>query len=110
MGRLDGKVAVVSGAARGQGRAHAIALAREGASIVAFDALHKFDTIHEASTEPDLEETVRLVEKEDQRILARKVDARDLSALRALADEAVSEFGKVDVLAVNHGIWAISEN
>jgi (+)-trans-carveol dehydrogenase len=110
MGRLDGKVAVVSGAARGQGRAHAVALAREGASIVAFDALRHFDTIHEGSTEADLEETVRLVEKEDQRILARKVDARDLSALRSLANEAVGEFGKVDVLAVNHGIWAISEN
>jgi (+)-trans-carveol dehydrogenase len=110
MGRLDGKVAVVSGAARGQGRAHAVALAREGASIVAFDALQHFDTLHEGSTEADLEETVRLVEKEDQRILARKVDARDLSALRSLADEAVSELGKVDVLAVNHGIWAISEN
>lgn len=87
MGRLDGKVAVVTGAARGQGRAHAIALAREGATIVAADILEPLNAPrHSASTEEDLAETVRLVEKEDQRILASKTDVRDLGQLRDLAD------------------------
>lgn len=111
MGRLDGKVAVVTGAARGQGRAHAVALAQEGATIVAADILEPLRTPrHTAATEADLAETVELVEKEDQRILARKVDVRDLAALESLADEAMTEFGRVDVLAVNHGIWAITPN
>jgi NAD(P)-dependent dehydrogenase (short-subunit alcohol dehydrogenase family) len=98
---------MVSRAACGQGRAHAVDLASEGASTVASS---HFDTINEGSTEADLEETVWLVEKEDQRILARNIAARGLSALRRLADDAVSEFGKMGVLVVNHGIWAISRN
>ncbi|WP_216892838.1 mycofactocin-coupled SDR family oxidoreductase [Nocardia alni] len=111
MGRLAGKVAVVTGAARGQGRSHAVALAKEGATIVAVDVLEKLRTpLHAGSTAEDMAETVRLVEKEDQRILARKVDVRDLAALKSLADEAMTEFGRIDVLVVNHGIWAISEN
>ena len=111
MGRLKGKVAVVTGAARGQGRAHAVALAQEGATIVALDILESLRTpLHEGATEDDMAETVRLVEKEDQRVLARKVDARDLTALKQCADDAMTEFGRIDILAVNHGIWAISEN
>ncbi|MFE5699112.1 mycofactocin-coupled SDR family oxidoreductase [Rhodococcus koreensis] len=111
MGRLDGKVAVVTGAARGQGRAHAVALAEEGATIVALDILDSLRSpLHKGSTAEDMAETVRLVEKEDQRILAVKADARDLNALTALADQAMAEFGRIDVVVVNHGIWAISEN
>jgi (+)-trans-carveol dehydrogenase len=110
-GRLTGKVAVVSGAARGQGRAHAVALAREGATIVAFDICEPLRTpMHPGASTEDLEETARLVEAEDQRCLSAKVDARDLSGLQTLADQAMAEFGRIDVLAVNHGIWAISEN
>jgi (+)-trans-carveol dehydrogenase len=110
-GRLAGKVAVVSGAARGQGRAHAVALAREGATIVAFDICEPLRTpMHPGATAEELEETARLVEAEDQRCLSAKVDARDLAGLQELADQAVGEFGGIDVLAVNHGIWAISEN
>lgn len=111
MGSLGGKVAVVTGAARGQGRAHAVALARAGASIVAFDILEPLRApLHEGATEEDMAETVRLVEKEDQRILSRKVDARNLAALKQLADDAMAEFGRIDVIVVNHGIWAISPN
>jgi (+)-trans-carveol dehydrogenase len=110
-GRLTGKVAVVSGAARGQGRAHAIALAREGASIVAFDICEPLNSpMHPGATVEELDETARLVEAEDQRCVSAKVDARNLGEVQGLADQAMSEFGRVDVVAVNHGIWAISEN
>lgn len=83
MGRLDGKVAVISGAARGQGRSHAVTLAREGASIVAFDVCEGFETVlTPPATEAELEETAKLVEEQDQRCLAVKADARDLPAWR----------------------------
>src|SRR5262245_30327028 len=105
MGRLDGKVAVISGGARGQGRSHAVALAREGASIVVFDRCDGFETITTPpATEADLEETVRLVEEQDQRCIALKADARDLPALQELAERTVAELGSVDVLCVNHGV------
>lgn len=111
MARLEGKVAVVSGAARGQGREEALALAREGASIVAFDICEPLRSPrHPAATEADLEETARLVEAEGRACIAVKADARDLAALEALADRAVAEFGRVDVLIVNHGIWAVAES
>ncbi len=74
MGRLEGKVAVVTGAARGQGRAHAVALAKEGATIVALDILESLRSpLHEGATVDDMAETARLVEKEDQRILTAKL-------------------------------------
>lgn len=111
MGRLDGKVAVVSGAARGQGRAHAATLAREGASIVAFDICEKLaHPLTPGATEEQLAETMRVVEEQDQRCLTQKADARDLSAMQELADRAMSEFGKIDILVVNHGIWTVDEN
>ena len=111
MGRLEGKVAVVSGAARGQGRAHALRLASEGADIVAFDICEPFRTPrHTGATSEDLAETARLVEDMDRRCLSAEVDARDLPALTALAEQTVAEFGRVDALIVNHGIWAIEKN
>jgi SDR family mycofactocin-dependent oxidoreductase len=111
MGRLDGKVAVISGAARGQGRAHADTLAREGASIVAFDLCDGFEyTLQPPSTEDDLQETVRVVEGHGQRCLAVKADARDLPSLQELADRAMDEFGRIDVLLANHGIWTNAAN
>src|SRR4051794_28149463 len=110
MGKLDGQVAVVSGAARGQGRSHCVALAREGADIVAFDICGPLRTPrYPGATPEDLEETVRLVEAEDRRCVPAQVDARDLPGLQAFAGEAVAELGRVDVLVVNHGIWAINE-
>ena len=109
MGRLEGKVAVISGAARGQGRSHAVTLAREGASIVAFDICEPLKTVlTPGATEEDLAETQRLVEEEDQRCVTAKADARDLPALAALADRAMSEFGRVDVVLVNHGCWHVA--
>ncbi|MEU7812869.1 mycofactocin-coupled SDR family oxidoreductase [Pseudonocardia sp. NPDC049154] len=111
MGRLDCKVAVVSGAARGQGRAHAVRLAQEGANIVAFDICDGFTyTRAPAATMAELEETAAQVEALDRRCLIEKVDARDLPALTALADTAMAEFGRVDVLVVNHGIWTVDRN
>jgi (+)-trans-carveol dehydrogenase len=111
MGRLDGKVAVISGAARGQGRSHAVTLAREGATIVAFDICEPLKhTLTPGATEDDLQETMRLVEEQDQRCLISKTDARDLAAMQALADRTMSEFGKIDILLVNHGIWVVEPN
>jgi (+)-trans-carveol dehydrogenase len=111
MGRLDGKVAVISGAARGQGRAHAVTLAREGASIVAFDVCEPLASVMTpGATEEDLAETMRLVEEQDQRCVTSKTDARDLAELQGLAERAMGEFGRVDILLVNHGLWHVSAN
>jgi NAD(P)-dependent dehydrogenase (short-subunit alcohol dehydrogenase family) len=106
---MDGKVVVVSGAARGMGRSHAVTLAREGAAIVAFDICEPLKTVlTPGATEADLDETRRLVEAHGQRCLTAKVDARDLNALRELADRAEKEFGRVDVLVINHGLWHVA--
>jgi (+)-trans-carveol dehydrogenase len=111
MGRLDGKVAVISGGARGQGRSHAVTLAREGASILAFDICEGFETITTPpATEEDLRETARMVEAEDQRCLAVKADARDLPTLEELAERAMAELGSIDILCINHGIWNVAAN
>lgn len=111
MGRLDGKVAVISGGARGQGRSHAVTLAREGAEIVIFDRCEGFETITTPpATEEDLQETVRLVEDLDRRCIAVKADARDLPALQELADRTMAELGSVDILCVNHGVWNVAKN
>jgi (+)-trans-carveol dehydrogenase len=87
-GRVAGKVAFISGAARGQGRAHAVRLAKEGADIIAFDVCGPVDAQGApAASEADLAETVALVEKQDRRIVAAKADARDFDAVaRVLAD------------------------
>ena len=106
MGVMDGKVAVISGAARGMGRAHAVTLAREGADVVAFDISGplRYPT-HPAATLEDLAATRRLVEDHGRRCLAVRADARDLAAMSELADSVVAEFGRVDALIVNHAIW-----
>jgi len=111
MSGLDGKVAVISGAARGQGRAHAVALAKEGVSVVAFDSCEpaKYATTV-PSSEADLAGTAELVRREGPRCLTSKLDARDLAGLTDLADRAMAEFGRIDILLVNHGIWVVSPN
>ncbi|HEX3960798.1 MAG TPA: mycofactocin-coupled SDR family oxidoreductase [Trebonia sp.] len=107
MGRVEGKVAFITGAARGQGRAHAVQLAQEGADIIALDICDKIETsIAAPSTEEDLAETVRLVEEQDRRIIARKADVRDFDALKAVVDEGVAEFGRIDIVAANAGMWS----
>jgi SDR family mycofactocin-dependent oxidoreductase len=106
MGRLDGKVALITGAARGQGRSHALAMAREGADIVAVDICDQIDTVpYGLATADDLKETAARVEDLDRRVLARQADARDQAQLDAVVAEAITEFGGFDVVAVNHGIW-----
>lgn len=106
MTRLEGKVALVTGAARGQGRAHALAMAREGAEIVAIDICEQVETVpYGMATRSDLDETVAEVEALDRRALARQVDARHQDQLDAVVADAVAEFGGIDVVAINHGIW-----
>jgi SDR family mycofactocin-dependent oxidoreductase len=104
-GKLQGKVAFITGAARGQGRAHAVKLASEGADIVAVDLAGPIPLVpYDSSTTADLDETVRLVEALDRRILFRQGDTRDLPGLKALLAEAVSEFGRLDIVVANAGI------
>jgi SDR family mycofactocin-dependent oxidoreductase len=105
MGRLDGKVAFVTGAARGQGRSHAITLAKEGADIVAVDVVKQLPTVeYGMSTPDDLAETVRQVEALDRRIVARVADVRDTAALRSAVDDGVAELGRLDIVLANAGI------
>ncbi|HEX4433020.1 MAG TPA: mycofactocin-coupled SDR family oxidoreductase [Frankiaceae bacterium] len=105
MGRLSGRVAFITGAARGQGRTHAVRLAEEGADVVISDICGRVETNGVAAATPDdLAETVRLVEKTGQRVIARQADVRDLGALESLADQAVSEFGGINVVVANAGI------
>jgi SDR family mycofactocin-dependent oxidoreductase len=105
-GTLQGRVAFITGAARGQGRAHAIRLAREGADIIALDICAPVsDSIsYPAATPEDLAETVRAVEAEGRKILAREVDIRDDAALRQLVTDGVEQFGHLDILVANAGV------
>jgi (+)-trans-carveol dehydrogenase len=110
-GRLNGKVALVSGAARGQGRSHAVRLAQEGADIIAFDVCRQLGTVpYPMANSEDLKETVRLVEDLDRRIVAREADVRDLAGVQAVVDEGVAEFGRLDVISANAGIAAFAED
>jgi len=101
-GRVAGKVALVTGAARGQGRSHCLRLAEEGAAIIAVDICRDFATApYPMASEVDLAETVRLVEGVGGRILARTVDVRDRAALEAVVAEGVARFGAIDVVSAN---------
>jgi SDR family mycofactocin-dependent oxidoreductase len=107
-GRVAGKVALITGAARGQGRSHAIRLAEEGADIIALDiaeAIPSVTKFYPGATEQDLAETVRAVEALDRRIVSRKVDVRDFDALKTAVDEGVAELGRLDIVAANAGIF-----
>jgi SDR family mycofactocin-dependent oxidoreductase len=105
-GTLQGCVAFVTGAARGQGRAHAIRLAREGADIIALDICAPVSdcVTYPAATPEDLAQTVRSVQAEGRKILARAVDIRDSTALRQLVADGVEEFGRLDILVANAGV------
>jgi (+)-trans-carveol dehydrogenase len=104
-GRLQGKVAFISGAARGQGRAHAVRMAEEGADIIAFDAAGPVPSQGApAASVADLDETVRQVEKLDRRIVAHRADASDLDAVTAVLDQGLTEFGRVDIVVANAGV------
>jgi len=105
---MDGKVAFVTGAARGQGRSHAVRLAEEGASIIAVDILENYDSFdYQLGTEEEMATTVAQVEALGRPIIARKVDVRDALALTAVVDEGVKEFGHLDVVCANAGICTI---
>jgi SDR family mycofactocin-dependent oxidoreductase len=113
---VSGKVALITGAARGQGRAHAVRLASEGADIVAIDICEQMETVpYGMATPDDLATTVKLVEEQDRRILAHQADVRDLPALQAAVDQAVAEFGGIDIVIANAGmgsfgpVWKLTE-
>jgi SDR family mycofactocin-dependent oxidoreductase len=104
-GRVAGKVALITGAARGQGRAHALRLAEEGADIIAIDICAGFDTISSPPATPqDLAETVELVEALDRRVVSRIVDTRNFDALKVAVDDGVGALGHLDIVVANAGI------
>jgi (+)-trans-carveol dehydrogenase len=105
MGRVEGKVAFVTGAARGQGRSHAIRLAEEGADIIAVDIAGQIDSVpFPMATLDDLAQTVKEVEALDRRIVATRADVRDYDALKAAVDDGVAQLGRLDIVAANAGI------
>ena len=110
MGRVEGKVAFITGAARSQGRSHALRLAQEGADIIAVDIVGPVGSVHAypMATEEDLAETVRQVEAWDRRIIATQADVRDSAALKAVMDDGVAQLGRLDIVSANAGIFQMS--
>jgi SDR family mycofactocin-dependent oxidoreductase len=107
-GRVAGKVAFITGAARGQGRSHAIRLAEEGADIIAVDICRDYDTVaYPLATEADLAQTVKAVEALDRRIVATQADVRDAAALKAAVDDGVAQLGHLDIVSANAGICTV---
>lgn len=104
-GQFEGKVAFITGAARGQGRSHAVRFAEEGADIIAVDLCDQIASVgYPMSTREDLDETVNLVEKTGRRIVAEEGDVRDFERLKAVVAEGVAELGRVDFVLANAGI------
>lgn len=112
MGTLDSKVAFITGAGRGQGRASALRMADEGADIIALDVgSNPLKTLrYELATADDLDETIRLVEQRGRRALRAVADVRDLAAVQAVVDAGLDTFGKIDIVHANAGIgsWAVT--
>jgi SDR family mycofactocin-dependent oxidoreductase len=106
-GRVEGKVAFITGAGRGQGRSHAVKLAAEGADIIAIDICHDVEGALPMATPDDLSETVKLVEARDRRIIATQADVRDLDGLTAAVDAGVEELGRLDIVVANAGIASL---
>jgi SDR family mycofactocin-dependent oxidoreductase len=108
MGRVEGKVAFVTGAARGQGRSHAVRLAEEGADIIAVDICRDIATNEYPLASPDdLKETVRLVEEHDRRIVAIEADVRDRGQLSQALERGIAELGKLDIVVAQAGIMPL---
>jgi SDR family mycofactocin-dependent oxidoreductase len=106
MGLLEGKVALITGGSRGQGRAHAITCAREGADVIIVDIAAQMTTVqYKMADQDDLDETVKLVEQFDRRALAIKADVRSQDQLDAAVAAGIAEFGHIDILIANAGIW-----
>jgi SDR family mycofactocin-dependent oxidoreductase len=105
MGKLDGRVAFITGGARGQGRGHALALAEQGADVVVTDICADLPVLGYPMGTPDqLAETVKLIEEFGVRALGIQVDARDTEQVNAAVEQTIAEFGRLDVLLANHGI------
>jgi SDR family mycofactocin-dependent oxidoreductase len=105
--RVAGKVALVTGAARGQGRADAVRLAEEGADVIVVDVCAPLPSVaYDSATPADLTETVGLVEQTGRRVIPGVVDIRDLDALRGIVDDAVRQLGRLDIVVANAGICA----
>ncbi|WP_458319603.1 mycofactocin-coupled SDR family oxidoreductase [Mycolicibacterium brisbanense] len=117
MNRLDGKVAVITGAARGQGRSHALRLAEEGADIIALDICRQIDSVpYPMADLDDLATTVDLIKSRGRRIFAAEVDVRDLPGMQEAVAAGVSELGRLDIVVANAGtlndtapLWELSE-
>src|SRR5690349_12196218 len=108
-GKLEGKVAFITGAARGQGRSHAVRLAQEGADIIAIDICRQIDAVpYPMATPQDLDQTVKEVEALGRRIVARKADVRDEAGLKAAFDAGVAELGPVEIVVANAGVATMS--
>ena len=108
VGRVADKVAFITGAARGQGREHAIRLAEEGADIIAVDVCEDIDGVgYPGASEADLADTADLVEKSGRRIVTVKADVRDLESLRAALEQGVATLGALDIVVANAGISGI---
>ncbi|MEU6200781.1 mycofactocin-coupled SDR family oxidoreductase [Streptomyces sp. NPDC047061] len=104
-GSLTDRVAFITGAARGQGRAHAVRLAREGADVIGIDICHDIPTMDYPNASPDdLAETVRLVEREGRRMIGLSADVRDYTSLKSAFDQGYAEFGRLDFILANAGI------
>jgi len=105
MGIAEGKVVVVSGAGRGQGRSHAVRLAKEGADIIGFDICEDIPTMsYPNASRGDLAETVRLVEAQGQSMISSVCDVRDAEATKAVVDDGFARFGRIDIILSNAGI------
>ncbi|BBZ15427.1 mycofactocin-coupled SDR family oxidoreductase [Mycobacterium branderi] len=104
-GRVEGKVALITGAGRGQGRSHAVRLAQEGADIIAVDICKQIADIPVSfSTQDDLAETARMIKELNRRVVTAEVDVRDFSALKSAVDGGVEQLGRLDVIVANAGI------
>ncbi len=110
MGSLDGKVALITGAARGQGRAHALALASDGADIVAWDVPGPMSSLtYSLGTQEDLDLTTKLVKEKGRRCLSRSVDVSDASQVNAGVEHTLEEFGRLDIALANAGIVTVGQ-
>ena len=110
-GRVEGKVVLVTGGARGQGRSHAVKLAEEGADVILFDICHDIETNeYPLATPRDLEEAGLEVEKTGRKAYTAEVDVRDRAAVARELANAVAEFGKLDVVVANAGICPLGDS
>jgi SDR family mycofactocin-dependent oxidoreductase len=105
MPRFSDKVAMITGAARGQGRSHAVRLAAEGADVIALDICHDIDSVaYDLATSADLQETARLVAEQGRRVVTAEVDVRDADAVAQAVADGAGQLGGIDVVLANAGI------